>query len=66
MTREEIAERWFDDEYVPVVDALKEADLIGSGTETQAYMRAMSMRWRLLRTHEWNDEVLEKLRAELR
>jgi hypothetical protein len=66
MSREEVAEAWFRDEYLPVVDALREADLIGSGTETEAYMRAMTLRWRLLRTHDWNEEIFERLRKELR
>jgi hypothetical protein len=66
MGREEVAETWFADEYVPVVDALREADLIGRGTETEAYMRAMNLRWRLLRTHDWNEEILARLRDELK
>ncbi len=66
MDREEVAGAWFADEYRPVVDALREADLVGNGTETEAYMRAMNLRWRLLRTHEWNEEILARLRAELR
>lgn len=31
-------------------------------TETDAYMRISAMRYRVLRTHEWSDEVLEELR----
>ena len=66
MGREDVARAWFADEYVPVVEALREADLIGRGTETEAYMRTMALRWRLLRTHEWNEEILTRLRDELR
>jgi hypothetical protein len=44
---------------------LREADLVGTGTETEAYMRVGALRYLLLRTHEWNDEVIERLRAEL-
>jgi hypothetical protein len=44
---------------------LREADLIGKGTEADAYMRLASERYRLMRTHEWNDEVIERLRTEL-
>ena len=66
MGREDVARAWFAEEYVPVVDALREADLIGRGTETEAYMRAMALRWHLLRTHEWNEEILARLRDELR
>jgi hypothetical protein len=64
MTREEVAERWFRDEYDPVVSMLREADLIGSGTETEAYLRVTRERYRLIRTHDWNDEVIRRLREQ--
>jgi hypothetical protein len=68
MTREAVAEGWFRDEYEPVVEMVREADLIGSGTETEAYMRVAGLRYLLLRTHEWSDEdtMVHRLRKELR
>jgi hypothetical protein len=67
MTREQIAEQWFRDEYEPVTRMLTEAGLCGEGsTETECYVRVVSLRYLLLRTHEWNDEVIERLREELR
>jgi hypothetical protein len=65
MTREQVAELWFADEYEPVVEMLREADLIGSGTEAEAYMRVAERRFVLLRTHTWDDSVIERLREEL-
>jgi hypothetical protein len=65
MTREEVAATWFEQEYVPVVEVMREAGLCGRGTETEAYMRIVGLRYTLLRTHEWNDEVIERLREEL-
>ena len=62
----EVAERWFRDEYEPVVEMLREADLIGKRTETEAYMAISGLRWRLLRTHAWDEHVIERLREELR
>jgi hypothetical protein len=62
LTREEIAHTWLEDEYRPVVAMLREAGLVGSGTETEAYMRIVTERYRLLRTHAWNDGVLARLR----
>jgi hypothetical protein len=35
-------------------------------TETEAYMRIVSERYRIMRTHEWNEDVLERLQRELR
>jgi hypothetical protein len=65
MSRAEVARAWFEDEYQPVVALLRDADLVGSGTETEAYIRIATLRYLLLQTHRWDDEVVERLRAEL-
>jgi hypothetical protein len=63
MDRAQVAGLWFEEEYVPVVELLKAGDLIAEDeTETEAYMRVADDRYRVLRTHEWSDEVLEELR----
>ena len=41
---------------------LREADLIGSGTEAEAYLRVACDRYRLIRAHEWSDEIVARLR----
>jgi len=43
---------------------LREADLIGAGTDADAYMRVASERYRLMRTHDWSEEILARLREE--
>jgi hypothetical protein len=65
LSRAEVAEAWFRDEYEPVVEMLREADLIRSGTETEAYMRVAHLRYLLLRTHEWDDAVIDAVRRDL-
>ena len=65
LERREVARRWFEEEYVPVVEMLREADLVGRRTETEAYMTVAGLRYMLLRTHDWSDEVIERLREEL-
>ena len=65
LSREEVAERWYRDDYVPVVEALREAELIGRGTEAEAYMRVSALRYLLLRTHAWDDAIVERLREAL-
>ena len=65
LDREEVARRWFAEEYTPVVGMLREADLLGSSTEAEAYLRVASERYRLIRTHEWSDEIIRRLRAEV-
>jgi hypothetical protein len=67
MDRAEVADHWFGEEYEPVVELLKAGDLIAEDeTETEAYMRVAGDRYRVLRTHEWSDEVLDQLRREER
>jgi hypothetical protein len=64
MDRAEIARLWFDEDFEPVTAMLDAAELIERGeTPTDAYMRVVDARYMLLRTHEWSDEVLERLRA---
>ncbi|MGZ4277306.1 MAG: chromosome partitioning protein ParB [Solirubrobacteraceae bacterium] len=66
LDRGEAARLWFDEEYVPVVDMLSEADMIGERTETDAYLDVAMRRYQLMRTHEWTEEVLARVRDEPR
>jgi hypothetical protein len=67
LDRVEVARLWFDEEYDPVVAALREAGFIEPGeTETDAYMRIAGARYELLRTHEWSDAVFDELRRQRR
>ncbi|HWI06444.1 MAG TPA: hypothetical protein VNT54_02880 [Solirubrobacteraceae bacterium] len=61
--RAEIARRWFEEEYLPVVRMLREADLIGRReNETDAYLRLSDERYRIMRTQEWGDEAIARVR----
>jgi hypothetical protein len=61
LPRDEMAEAWFAEEYEPVTRELEKAGLGGAGTETERYMRVAMLRYLLLHTHEWTDEVIERL-----
>jgi hypothetical protein len=61
LDRHETARLWLETEYRPVIAMLREADMIGSRTETEAYMRVAAERYRLLRTHRWSEDVLRRL-----
>jgi len=66
MSRSVVAEEWYDDEYRPVVEMLREAELIRRGmSDTEAYMRVAHLRYLILRTHEWDDAVIEAVRRDL-
>ena len=64
--RAEVSRRWFTEEFTPVVRLLHAADLVGSGTDADAYLTIARERYRLIRTHEWNDEVIEELQRQFR
>jgi hypothetical protein len=63
MSREEVAAAWFAEDYLPIVDALRDSDLVRGGTETERYMRVTCDRYRLLRTHDWDESVMDRLRG---
>lgn len=63
--RAEVSRRWFTEEFTPVVRMLRAADLIGSNTDAEAYLTIARERYRLIRTHQWNDEVIGELQREL-
>ena len=65
LSRGDVARLWLEEEFRPVAQMLREADLIGKGTAADAYLRVSDDRYRLMRTHEWNDQVIERLRREL-
>jgi len=64
--RAEVSRRWLTEEYTPVVRMLRAADLIGSNTDAEAYLIIATERYRLIRTHEWSDEVIEELQRQFR
>jgi hypothetical protein len=66
LDRRTVAGRWYHDEYRRVVRMLRAADLIEDRTEVETYLTIAGERYRLIRTHEWNDEVIEQLRLEMR
>jgi hypothetical protein len=61
LDRHTTANLWLETEYLPVIAMLREADLIGDRSETEAYMRVAAERYRLLRTHRWDEEVLARV-----
>jgi hypothetical protein len=60
--RAAVARRWYAEEYLPVVRMAREADLIGTSTDAEAYLRIVAERYRLIRTHRWDDTVIDALK----
>lgn len=66
LDRATVAARWHAEEFRPVVAMLRQAGMIDTQTEAEAYMWVICERYRLIREHRWDDEVLEALRAQRR
>jgi hypothetical protein len=64
--RAEIARHWYSEEYTPVVRMLRAADLLGGCTEAEAFLRVAAERYRLIMTHDWTDDVIERLQGHRR
>lgn len=62
LDRSTVAQRWYDEEFVPVVRMLRQAGMIDSQTEAESYMWVACERYRLIRTHRWDDEVISAVR----
>ncbi len=66
LSRQEAAEAWFHEEYEHVVEMLREAQLVPKGvSDTEAYMKVAHLRYLILRTHDWTDEVIDAIRRDL-
>jgi hypothetical protein len=64
LDRERLARAWFEEEFVPVVEMLREAGLVGAReTDADAYERLGGERYRLMRTMDWNEDVIRRLRS---
>jgi hypothetical protein len=62
LDRATVALRWYEEEFVPVVRMLRQAGMIETQTEAEAYMWVACERYRLIRTHRWDDEVISAVR----
>ncbi|SDJ48188.1 ParB-like nuclease domain-containing protein [Actinokineospora alba] len=62
LDRATVAARWYTEEFVPVVALLRQAGMISTQTEAEAYLWVIAERYRLIRTHRWDDEVITALR----
>jgi hypothetical protein len=62
LDRPTVAQRWYDEEFVPAVRMLRQAGMIETQTEAEAYMWVACERYRLMRTHRWDDEIISAVR----
>ena len=61
LDRPTVARRWFSEEFLPVVRMLRQADILPARTDAEAYLWVVCERYRLLRRHTWDDDVIDTL-----
>jgi hypothetical protein len=66
VNRETVARRWYEQEYLPVTEMLRQADMLSGRTEAEAYLWVAGERYRLIRQHKWDERIFEALRAKRR
>ncbi|MFS0886164.1 chromosome partitioning protein ParB [Aeromicrobium sp. 179-A 4D2 NHS] len=67
MDKQEMARRWLEEEYVPVLELISDAGLRGEDeTEADAYMRVAGERYRLIREHLWDREIMNQIKGQAR
>jgi hypothetical protein len=60
MDKTTMAKRWYAEEFRPVVDMIEDAGVRGEDERpAAAYLRVAGERYRLIRDHEWNAEVMD-------
>jgi hypothetical protein len=67
MDRETMARRWYAEEFKPVVDMIEAAGVRGVNERpAEAYLRVSGERFRLIREHEWTQDVLAAVKPKRR
>jgi hypothetical protein len=65
MDKETMARRWYDEEYSPVLELIDQAGVRGKEeTGADAYIRVAGERYRLIREHDWNADVVRLVKKE--
>jgi hypothetical protein len=64
MDKVTMAKRWYAEEFAPVVEMIEEAGVRGDKERpAEAFLRVACERYRLIREHDWNAEVLEAVKG---
>lgn len=67
MGRAEVARRWFGEEYLPVVRMARRAEILPEVTsDAELYMWLACERYRLVRRHIWDEDIIDELLARSR
>lgn len=63
LSRPEVARRWFDEEFAPVIEMARAAGIMESSTDAEVYLFVACERYRLVRKHVWTPEIISEVSA---
>ncbi|MET9328913.1 ParB N-terminal domain-containing protein [Tsukamurella sp. NPDC003166] len=66
LPRADIARRWFDEEFAPVIELARAAGIMESSTDAEVYLFVACERYRLVRKHVWTPEIIDEVSAQNR
>ncbi|WP_019200339.1 ParB N-terminal domain-containing protein [Tsukamurella sp. 1534] len=66
LSREQVTQRWYDDEFSPVVEMARDAGIMESSTDAEVYMFVACERYRLVRRHVWSPEIIDEVSGRTR
>ncbi|GAB3133296.1 ParB N-terminal domain-containing protein [Tsukamurella serpentis] len=58
LSREQVAQRWYRDEFTPVVAMARDAGIMQSSSDAEVYLFVACERYRLIRRHDWSPEII--------
>lgn len=64
LSRDEVARRWYRDEFTPVVSMARAAGIMESSTDAEVYLFVACERYRLVRKHVWTPEIISEVSAQ--
>ncbi|KXO88859.1 ParB N-terminal domain-containing protein [Tsukamurella pseudospumae] len=61
LPREEVARRWYEEEFTPVVAMARDAGIMASSSDAEVYLFVACERYRLVRKHVWSPEIIDEV-----
>ncbi len=64
LSREQVAQRWYEQEFAPVIEMARAAGIMESSTDAEVYLFVACERYRLVRKHVWTPEIISEVSAQ--
>ncbi|BDH56320.1 chromosome partitioning protein ParB [Tsukamurella sp. PLM1] len=61
LSRADVAQRWFREEFSPVIAMARDAGIMAASTDAEVYLFVACERYRLVRKHVWSPEIIDEV-----